>query len=236
MRCPNCGAQNRPGVRFCEQCGVRVPDIAEAGRRVAKGLICPQCAFQNPSGLRFCEQCGEPLVSAKREEMQVCCSCGAQNPAELRFCEHCGASLIEPKPMPVAVTPAPVSDVAPPSARRRWIPWAAAVGAAVLVIAVLVVATMNYRRLLPPEGAEVVVTPSERDEAVNVAELIVEHQFPEYVGAERTVSVWEGGDGGSVYLVSYGIEADETRGIPFPRALNIYFDPETRQVSIEERN
>jgi hypothetical protein len=101
-----------------------------------------------------------------------------------------------------------------------------ALGSAVVVIAVVALVAFNY---LKPAR-------SERDEAINVADQIVEQYFPDYAGAQRTVSDWEWGDQRTVYLVTYSFEADEANGYPFPRALNVYLDSETQQVRIEEMN
>src|ERR671931_1158213 len=49
MRCPACGTENRPGVKFCEECGARLD------------LVCPACGAAVPTGKRFCGACGAPL-------------------------------------------------------------------------------------------------------------------------------------------------------------------------------
>jgi len=50
MKCPNCGFDNPPGMKFCGMCGTR---LARA---------CPACGFANPPDFRFCGQCGTPLI------------------------------------------------------------------------------------------------------------------------------------------------------------------------------
>jgi class 3 adenylate cyclase/tetratricopeptide (TPR) repeat protein len=52
MKCPACGFDNPPEMRFCGMCGTR---LARA---------CPACGFANPPGFRFCGQCGTPLIQA----------------------------------------------------------------------------------------------------------------------------------------------------------------------------
>jgi len=52
MRCPSCGFDNPPGMKFCGQCA------SPLGRR------CPQCGFDNPPGFAFCGQCATPLTTA----------------------------------------------------------------------------------------------------------------------------------------------------------------------------
>jgi hypothetical protein len=52
MRCPSCGFDNPPGMKYCGQCA------RPLGRR------CPQCGFDNPPGFAFCGQCSTPLTAA----------------------------------------------------------------------------------------------------------------------------------------------------------------------------
>jgi predicted Ser/Thr protein kinase len=109
LACPACGARNRAGVRFCEECGqslvptaITPPAPAPAPRAPAPaptGPTCSSCGEQSRPGVRFCEECGTPLgtappappVAAPRPP--VCSACGAQNRPGVRFCEQCGASL-----------------------------------------------------------------------------------------------------------------------------------------------
>ena len=49
--CPACGAQVKPGQKFCTQCG--------AALRVSG--LCPACGAQVKPGQKFCTQCGAPL-------------------------------------------------------------------------------------------------------------------------------------------------------------------------------
>ncbi len=46
MPCPRCGQDNRPGVRFCEECGARVDPR------------CPVCESVLPAESKFCGLCG----------------------------------------------------------------------------------------------------------------------------------------------------------------------------------
>src|SRR2546426_3894166 len=50
-RCSQCGFENRVGVRFCEHCGAKPPE-----------LICPACGAAVPPDRRFCWSCGKPLA------------------------------------------------------------------------------------------------------------------------------------------------------------------------------
>ena len=49
MLCPGCRAQNREGVKFCEDCGARL------------GPRCPSCGAEVLAGKRFCGTCGAQL-------------------------------------------------------------------------------------------------------------------------------------------------------------------------------
>jgi hypothetical protein len=48
MTCPRCHAENRDGLRFCEDCGTRLT------------LTCAQCGGDLAPGGRFCSSCGTP--------------------------------------------------------------------------------------------------------------------------------------------------------------------------------
>jgi class 3 adenylate cyclase len=61
--CPACGESNRPGRRFCGQCGI--PFRPE----------CPACGQENEAGERFCGECGTALEAA------AAASTGAPEPA-----------------------------------------------------------------------------------------------------------------------------------------------------------
>jgi class 3 adenylate cyclase/tetratricopeptide (TPR) repeat protein len=50
MQCPRCRAENRDGLRFCEDCGSRLT------------LTCVQCGGDLAPGKRFCGSCGTPAT------------------------------------------------------------------------------------------------------------------------------------------------------------------------------
>ncbi|MGH7609872.1 MAG: AAA family ATPase [Candidatus Dormibacteria bacterium] len=50
MACPNCHADNRPGRKFCAQCGT------------ALARACPACGAGNEEDSRFCGECGAALA------------------------------------------------------------------------------------------------------------------------------------------------------------------------------
>ena len=49
MRCPRCTFENRPGIRFCEECGGTLEQL------------CPACGTAVPPGRKFCGGCGQVL-------------------------------------------------------------------------------------------------------------------------------------------------------------------------------
>ena len=51
MICGHCGAENKPGRKFCSQCGQGLP------------AACPDCGFENERNDRFCGGCGSKLES-----------------------------------------------------------------------------------------------------------------------------------------------------------------------------
>src|SRR5688572_15516702 len=56
MGCSACGAENRPGARFCNGCGA------------ALAATCASCGQNNPPGSRFCDACGEALTAPVRPD------------------------------------------------------------------------------------------------------------------------------------------------------------------------
>ena len=52
MTCPSCGAENRPGRKFCSRCAAPL------------AIVCPACHAPNEPDDRFCGECAAPLGSA----------------------------------------------------------------------------------------------------------------------------------------------------------------------------
>jgi len=52
MQCPKCQFDNREGVKFCEECGVKFE------------IECPVCKANIPIGRKFCGECGYDLSSS----------------------------------------------------------------------------------------------------------------------------------------------------------------------------
>jgi class 3 adenylate cyclase/tetratricopeptide (TPR) repeat protein len=50
VTCTACGAGNRPGAKFCRECGAVL------------AVTCPACGAPSESGQRFCDQCGSALA------------------------------------------------------------------------------------------------------------------------------------------------------------------------------
>jgi membrane protease subunit (stomatin/prohibitin family) len=48
--CPQCGAKNAPGAKFCVECG------AKQG-----AAVCANCQSQLPPGAKFCNECGQKV-------------------------------------------------------------------------------------------------------------------------------------------------------------------------------
>src|SRR6516162_5956282 len=49
MKCAKCGAENREGAKFCNECAAPI----EAS--------CPKCGSNNKPGAKFCDECGTSL-------------------------------------------------------------------------------------------------------------------------------------------------------------------------------
>jgi hypothetical protein len=56
VKCPKCGHENRPGARFCAECGT----LLHPGG-------CPRCGAEIVPGDRFCTQCGLDLSNLKTD-------------------------------------------------------------------------------------------------------------------------------------------------------------------------
>ena len=54
IHCSKCGAANRRGSRFCNECGEPLP--------MRTALRCPMCGTMNPVGNVYCDQCNARLI------------------------------------------------------------------------------------------------------------------------------------------------------------------------------
>src|ERR671935_3327521 len=71
MICPACGTENKPGRKFCVQCGT------------ALARACPSCGTPYEPGERFCGECGAALTPASADGPEP-----AAAPAEPRLAER----------------------------------------------------------------------------------------------------------------------------------------------------
>ena len=71
MTCPACGTENKPGRKFCVQCGT------------ALARACPSCGTPYEPGERFCGECGAALTPASADGPEP-----AAAPAEPRLAER----------------------------------------------------------------------------------------------------------------------------------------------------
>jgi class 3 adenylate cyclase/tetratricopeptide (TPR) repeat protein len=54
VNCPTCGTENRPGAKFCTECGTTL------------AAACPNCGTVNPPAAKFCSECATPLQAGAR--------------------------------------------------------------------------------------------------------------------------------------------------------------------------
>ncbi len=83
--CPQCGVENPPSARFCDQCGAQmipvpaqgpaapppqaaqpVPPVAPSATATAGPSVCPQCGTAVIPGEAFCDNCGAALLGPTR--------------------------------------------------------------------------------------------------------------------------------------------------------------------------
>ncbi|MBN1120366.1 MAG: FHA domain-containing protein [Anaerolineae bacterium] len=125
--------------------------------------------------------------------------------------------------------PPPPAPPQPTKKKRRTLPLVLGIGVLVLIAAAgaVIIALL----LMGRNKSDL----TEQEEALFIANSIVESDYPDYMVEDPSISEWQvqGGDG---YMVSYSLDADESAGMIFPRALNIYVNPETNEVMIEEMN
>jgi membrane protease subunit (stomatin/prohibitin family) len=79
--CPNCGAQNVMGTKFCGNCGKSLAPVAK--------IKCPNCGAEMAETMKFCGNCGSPLKPQKTK----CPNCNTENVSTNKFCSNCGKKL-----------------------------------------------------------------------------------------------------------------------------------------------
>ncbi len=81
MKCPHCGTENRPDVRFCKNCGrpldaapspVAPPARQQPGQTPPRSTSrsCPHCGSPVKPQARFCPRCGETLTPQPTAQAQ----------------------------------------------------------------------------------------------------------------------------------------------------------------------
>jgi len=164
-----------------------------------------------------------PLVAAQPQAMQACPRCGAQNRPGVRFCEHCAAPLIEIAP----------TVPAPPPRRRRW-RWVWVLGGVTALLVVAVVGAIVGARLAGLPGGAVT-----EQEALQIAEEIIEDEFPQFVGSEPNFYHTEFEDR-SFYRATYSQSRTVPGGDGDPVELKeiviISVDEETGEVDVAVSN
>ncbi|MGQ9547208.1 MAG: FHA domain-containing protein [Roseiflexus sp.] len=116
--CPQCGVDNPPGARYCDQCGAMLipvpaqttPPTATPGTSIpAIGpTVCPQCGQAAIPGEAFCDNCGAPLSTPSRPVAPVASPPHSTAPPQ----------PVYPPPTPVttpSTAPASPAPAAPPS-------------------------------------------------------------------------------------------------------------------------
>lgn len=81
--CPKCHAANKPGAKFCCDCG------AEMQQPEPKTITCPSCGASVTAGSKFCNNCGQMMDQEKT------CTCGAKLAPGSKFCNNCGRKVDE---------------------------------------------------------------------------------------------------------------------------------------------
>ena len=86
MNCPVCGTENRPGAKFCTECGT------------AFASACPNCGTVNPPTAKFCSECATPLQADLRRASGVVATApaapAAAQPASVAAATADGASPV----------------------------------------------------------------------------------------------------------------------------------------------
>jgi class 3 adenylate cyclase/tetratricopeptide (TPR) repeat protein len=104
MPCPQCGAANPVGKKFCGDCGS------------ALAVRCPSCGNQNPAGKKFCGECGNALGAPAATQLTQTPSPDSvpvtQTPvAERRVCSVLFCDLVGFTPLSEARDPEEVREL-----------------------------------------------------------------------------------------------------------------------------
>ena len=209
MKCQNCGYENRPGVRFCEECGEQLMEAVPT-------TACPACGHSNRPGAQFCEECGESLVEAA--PTMACPACGHLNRVGARFCEECGQPLVLPRPRRLTI--------------RRVL-----LGGLVLVLLILAGrfvyfgSWLLYRSASPPPTTQI-----SEQEILATAEERVREFAPWLADVEPTVqTVQFSGDQGYVVTYQRDVEVSvEGETTTLTQRLVVSINAVTGEISVAE--
>lgn len=130
--CPQCGVDNPPAARFCDQCGTAlIPATASATATVptstpaAGPVVCPQCGAAAIPGEAFCDNCGAPLAAPAKPAAAVPAPpSGATVPPQPVYqppqptsippaAPTTPAPVRAPSPTPLGTMPTPIMHAAP---------------------------------------------------------------------------------------------------------------------------
>ncbi len=139
MKCPKCGFENRPGARFCKQCGQSLPaQAAPPAPPTPSGTICPACGATAKPGARFCPRCGKPLVAEPTPPPPS--PAGPPPPSAAQVSTQPSMpSLPQTYAQPPSPPPPPAAPSVPKRRSPRWLLWGGII-VAFLCIALIVTA------------------------------------------------------------------------------------------------
>ena len=151
MKCPNCGAENREGARFCRQCAGALPvGPAESAQ------VCPNCGAQVPAGTRFCLACGASLDKVMPAARPVHPAAPPTRPASSAqqappLWSAPVPQRVTPPPPPQPVMPPPYVAAPPPKRGGKGCVWALIAGGVLgaLVLVALVVLVFLWFFFMP---------------------------------------------------------------------------------------
>ena len=92
--CSRCGAETRPGQKFCAECGL------------ALSAACPNCGANYEPGQKFCAECGTALAAPTSSQVP-----SAPAPAERRFVSILFADLVGFTPLTEQNDPEEMRDL-----------------------------------------------------------------------------------------------------------------------------
>ena len=143
MKCLECGFENRPGARFCKQCGQPLQTQAAPPAVPPPAVtICPACGATAKPGARFCPRCGKQLAAEPATPPP---------PPTARVPTQPSMPSL---PQTYAQPPSPPPPPAAPPARRRfprWLLWGGIIVASFCAIALIVTAIAFGPKLLGGE-------------------------------------------------------------------------------------